>query len=174
MEVFDTGEECTSRNWRSLFSADLPLCAACGLLQCCFFYITGQIFSCSATIEPQKKKKPKPPNKASECITRQHLGSLVKLGKCFQNSYITWPYKVSGLREMTAGNLTNLWKDGSPGFVLVLSLNPEKSSLLRWCNAISSKGPGVCVHTCIVTRLVNETSADPQRYLLDAMAGQYT
>lgn len=139
-----------------------------------FFYITGQIFSCSATIEPQKKKKPKPPNKASECITRQHLGSLVKLGKCFQNSYITWPYKVSGLREMTAGNLTNLWKDGSPGFVLVLSLNPEKSSLLRWCNAISSKGPGVCVHTCIVTRLVNETSADPQRYLLDAMAGQYT
>lgn len=31
-----------------------------------------------------------------------------------------------------------------------------------------------CVHTCIVTRLVNETFADPQRYLLDAVAGQYT
>lgn len=29
---------------------------------------------------------------------------------------------------MTAGNLTNLWKDGSPGFVLVLSLNPEEFS----------------------------------------------
>lgn len=48
---------------------------------------------------------------------------------------------------MTAGNLTNLWKDGSPGFVLVLSLNPEKTSLLRWCNAMTSKGPGgLCSH----------------------------
>lgn len=148
MEVFDTGEECTSRNWRSLVSADLPLCAACGLLQCCFFlYNRTNIFLFCNYRAPEKKKKPKPPNKTSEGIIRQHLDSLVKLGKCFQNSYITWPYKVSGLREMTAGNLTNLWKDGSPGFVLVLSLNPEKTSLLRWCNAMTSKGPGgLCSH----------------------------
>nr|XP_021146089.1 mitotic spindle assembly checkpoint protein MAD1 isoform X6 [Columba livia] len=33
---------------------------------------------------------------------RQHLGFLVKLGKHGQNCCITWPYEVSGLRQITA------------------------------------------------------------------------
>lgn len=33
---------------------------------------------------------------------RQHLGSLVKLGKYQENCCITWPYDISGVREMTA------------------------------------------------------------------------
>lgn len=57
LEVFDTGEECTSRNWRSLVSADLPLCAACGLLQCCFFlYNRTNIFLFCNYRAPEKKR----------------------------------------------------------------------------------------------------------------------
>lgn len=69
----------TSRTRRSSVSADLLLCATCGLLQYWVFYLTGQTFSCSETLKPQKKTKPL--NKASEGKYKTTPGILSKTRK---------------------------------------------------------------------------------------------
>lgn len=101
-----------------------------GMAAILFLYVTGQMFSCSATLVPQEKKI-KQIKQVRVCI-RQHLGSLVKLGNIPKTVILIGLRVLDDLSDMAATKESSVPREenNSVGFK-ALPLNPENSSLLR-------------------------------------------